>query len=361
MENVAGPEERYLLCRPRGGLNDNLVQIEKCWLYAERYRRVMVLDTTVSSGIAMPFFKAFSVRKSQCKIVGYQDSGVSEKLNRMGTFPVEVAGRLDFYRAVYERDDDFSNFRDSDSGRRLTFDFSRDYPDQLLVHDQSGGGIESLECLRRLELSENFREKVRQRLDSVINDGEGYYAVHVRNTDYKTDFEKFFRKIFGRVAGKKLLLCSDNASVIRYAMSYFNQSRVFFMEMPPDTGGMGLHRYARTQPDEERERYLVSAISDLIALSCSSRLFLAETSREKLSGYSRLAAMLHKRREVVMQLMGLHACEKSFWDFRSALSHGELIFVHRESLFRHSLRVLRRSSSKLSPEALSRMIRSRSS
>ncbi|MEO1399506.1 MAG: hypothetical protein AAFU56_11660, partial [Pseudomonadota bacterium] len=42
------PEKRYFLSRPRGGFNDSMVQIEKSRLYAEKFNRVLVLDTSRS-------------------------------------------------------------------------------------------------------------------------------------------------------------------------------------------------------------------------------------------------------------------------------------------------------------------------
>src|SRR5947209_3468047 len=38
-------KDRLLLCRPQGGLNDMLCQIEKCCQYADRVGRTVIVDT----------------------------------------------------------------------------------------------------------------------------------------------------------------------------------------------------------------------------------------------------------------------------------------------------------------------------
>ncbi|MEY3069700.1 MAG: hypothetical protein RLZZ456_1399 [Pseudomonadota bacterium] len=40
--------ERYLLCRPEGGFNDMLCQIELCWHYAEANGRTLIVDSAVT-------------------------------------------------------------------------------------------------------------------------------------------------------------------------------------------------------------------------------------------------------------------------------------------------------------------------
>ena len=54
---------KYLLCRPRGGLNDTLNQIELCWRYSEIYNRILIIDTEylISTGISVKFSSLFEV------------------------------------------------------------------------------------------------------------------------------------------------------------------------------------------------------------------------------------------------------------------------------------------------------------
>jgi hypothetical protein len=51
---------KYLLCRPRGGLNDTLVQIYDCYKYCEKYNRCLLIDTTYSSFMKSSFSDYFT-------------------------------------------------------------------------------------------------------------------------------------------------------------------------------------------------------------------------------------------------------------------------------------------------------------
>jgi hypothetical protein len=52
--------DRFVLCMPAGGLNDVLCQIEKCWRYAERHGRKLVIDTA-KTGLLDSFDQYFKV------------------------------------------------------------------------------------------------------------------------------------------------------------------------------------------------------------------------------------------------------------------------------------------------------------
>ncbi len=61
--------DRFLVCRPRGGFNDTLTQIEKTRRYAIEYGRTLVLDTT-RSGLGCRLDRLFHVRDTfGCKVL----------------------------------------------------------------------------------------------------------------------------------------------------------------------------------------------------------------------------------------------------------------------------------------------------
>ena len=45
--------EQVVLCRPEGGFNDILCQIELCWRYADAHERVLVVDTAVTADVGV--------------------------------------------------------------------------------------------------------------------------------------------------------------------------------------------------------------------------------------------------------------------------------------------------------------------
>jgi hypothetical protein len=54
------PVNKYLLCRPTGGINDIFCQIEMCWDYAEKYNRNLIIDTTNHLSLMANFSDFFS-------------------------------------------------------------------------------------------------------------------------------------------------------------------------------------------------------------------------------------------------------------------------------------------------------------
>ena len=55
---LSGSSSKYLLCRPRGGLNDTLTQISLCLDYAFKFKRHLIIDT-MRSGILDRFDNYF--------------------------------------------------------------------------------------------------------------------------------------------------------------------------------------------------------------------------------------------------------------------------------------------------------------
>jgi len=138
--------EKFLLCRPHGGLNDTLCQIEQCWRYAEKFGRTLIIDT-LNSGLFAAFSKFFSPRKSLTKV----HFNLSEKqlyfLNSLTCFPHFAQGKLQTYFAVYSID--FQNFVDRETSEMLTFNFDKNYDELVLIHEQSGGGTLSFDLLKK--------------------------------------------------------------------------------------------------------------------------------------------------------------------------------------------------------------------
>ena len=87
---------KYLLCRPRGGLNDTLNQIELCWRYSEIYNRILIIDTEylISTGISVKFSSLFEVLDPSKNIILDLSKTLLDNLNQLNTFPPSCKGRL---------------------------------------------------------------------------------------------------------------------------------------------------------------------------------------------------------------------------------------------------------------------------
>ena len=313
MKNEEPLSARYVLCRPEGGLNDMLCRIEKCWRYAERFDRTLVIDT--SFGVFKDAFSRYFsvVAPSIAPVLPELSASVLDRLEALDVRPHQVRGRLGTYAKVYSSQQ--RCFVDDASGASLTFDFETDHPEACLLYNNSGGGTVAIDCLKRLRLVPDIADDLRRLLEKL---GDNYMAVHVRNTDYRTDYKRFFKSIEREVDDVDLLVCSDDATCVEFARGFFRRSRVFTVSQIPDYGGEPLHRVAM-EPGE-RYRANVDALRDLLALAWAKKLFIASVrtpgkfdflrfrqKHSRISGYSRLAQALNAERDVIRRLVNATA------------------------------------------------------
>lgn len=301
-------DERYVLCRPRGGLNDTLCQIERCWLYAEDTGRTLLVDASRSS--FMPrISEVFLPRVGSASVCFDPDERLLARLDTLTCHPRQLRGRLATYRPQPATAGRW--YVDAETSAPLTFDFRRGYRARVLVHENVGGGPKAAHFLERVVLAPALRDLVLGRLADLVErePAQGYLAVHVRNTDIRTDFERLFERIAPRVRGRTLLVCSDDAQVVRRAREFFTSSHVVSVSGIPDRNGAPLHLGAAVADEAARRAQAVEAIVDLVALGGAETVFHASDSvleasrRPVVSGFSRLAAHLAANKHVIDALL----------------------------------------------------------
>jgi tetratricopeptide (TPR) repeat protein len=310
-------EESFLLCRPHGGLNDTFCQIEKCWRYAEQVGRTLIVDTRKSCLFGE--FSEFFTPANACIKVETNTTKIDIAINSLDCYPPLINGPqlnelLDPHRTIYS--EKHRNLVDRVSGALLTFDFGKDYSESILVHEQFGGGDLSFGLLERIAISESIRSIV---LDRVARLGKDYVAIHVRNTDYQTNYESLFNTIYPEVAGKSVLICSDDAEVIAKAKDFFNASEVLNASEIPHTNQLPLHDKLTMKSDEDRKTSAISSIVDLCALGLSGKLYFTNVTAGHPSGFSSLAKHLHDNKHLVLKLLQMTHAEFVSWQLRQHL------------------------------------------
>lgn len=297
MQGLAGKATpRVLLCIPRGGMNDALCQIERCWDYAERHGRSLLIDSR-RSGLLADFDTFFTLRPPTMEVVPRVGAERYAMLQRLDGRPALPSG-VGTHRAVYS--DSRGNFVDPGTDQLLTFDFGSDHPEPLLLHEQCGGGDLSYRLLDRVTLAPAVRSEVARALAGLPAD---YAAVHVRNTDYRTDYEPLFAAIRTQLAGRDVLVCSDDAGAIARARQVFDRSHVLTVTHTPDIPGQPLHQHRTYRSDGDKVRATIAAITDLMALGGANDLHFADVTRGYPSGFSRLARHLNDNKPVIRSLL----------------------------------------------------------
>ncbi len=302
--NNVGLADRVLLCIPRGGLNDTLCQIEKCWRYAQQFDRQLVIDAR-RSGLMGQFFDFFVTTPEDVRVVGRVTSHHIAAFNWLDCCPTELRGRLETYTTIQRLGPSGTKILDAESEVPVSFDFSRDHPHPLLVHEQVGGGKLSFDLLNRLILADDILPDVIERLSTLPAE---YLGVHVRNTDLKTDYEKFLQDIRRLTIGRTVLICSDDTNVITRAETILDQSKIV------TTGGSRIEfKLSDDQPvhlsgeflnDHAKREQTIALLVDLLALGRARDVFIAKCSnKDGYSGFSSLASYLCRNQHVVASLL----------------------------------------------------------
>lgn len=282
-----------------GGFNDNLVQIDKVRNYAREFNRTLILDLNVS-GLRMPFENVFVANESiGCQILPWSKQISKEMDGMKSIIPPELVGKLSKYRVIWNHDVDMHTHRYTDV--IVDFDYDRDHDAQLLVHQQCGGGETGPDILKDLSFKPSVVDKIAERLVPL---GRDYDAIHVRNSDYKTNYIEFFEECRDRFRNRPLLICSDNIEVKNAAHEIFHSSTSLLSVADiPDTKGRPLHFSYHLDPLETA----VDLLSDLMALARSQNLIYANLASAdwhqiSVSGFSQLAQNLKNRPEVIREL-----------------------------------------------------------
>jgi len=294
---------KYLLCRPQGGLNDLLCQIELCCRYGEATGRVVVVDTACANTGSFhdEFNHCFHSRQSRL-LLSRQDVPVD--VTSLRVFPHGLQGRLDTYAV----DPKMPNqpYVDSLTKQAVTFDFNALYDEELLVHHQPGGGDQSLFALLRLRLTDALKQALEQRLSRI---GGPYVGLHVRHTDYQSDYREVLASL-AKAAPPKLFVATDNQHVLDEVRQTLTSTQVFSFAEGLSTDGQPIHKATLQGSPEQAFSRNQDAILDLLMLALAARLVLVKISSRQsagscpaYSGFSVLANNLKTAKVVLHHLL----------------------------------------------------------
>lgn len=279
------PGNHYVFCRPQGGWNDTLVQVSRCLEYAVRHGRRLMVDTA-RSGLLDELTHYFRPALAFPGIEFSVPAGFAEASRGMSCIPSCLAGRGIVYGSSY---DEQANYVETTSRQPLTFDMQRSHAEQLLVHEQCGGGGDSRKFFDWAEPVPRVCLEIRKRLASLPG---RYVALHVRHTDRSTRYPEFFEAAKPHVAGTAVLVCTDSLEVLTYARKAMDSSKVFSVSDIPDSRGQSLHH----NPGVTDWNVNVGGLVDLAAMSRAQAILHPSPSLGFASGFVALAVSLMRSR-----------------------------------------------------------------
>jgi hypothetical protein len=290
-------ENRYVLCRPNGGLNDTLVQIFLCLQYAKTNRRTLIIDTA-RSGIYLPFHHFFEFIRPDSSVVLELNDQLLAHLESLECHPPELRGRIGSFNTEYSGE--IGSSRDTVSGISTRLDFGLATNEPLVVHENCGGGRKSIQMLGFLCLRESVAGEINRRLMLLP---ESYVSIHVRNTDMHCDYELFFASIAPEIAGKNVLLCSDDDKVFASASKFFGADKTINLRRVGGFDGKPLHSLGSGVDDGTKFSIVIDALTDLMAMAFSKCVYLTTSTDGHQSGFGRLGENLHSHQSLALQLM----------------------------------------------------------
>ena len=285
---------RYVYCVTDAGFNDILTQLAAAWGYACKTNRTLVVDTS-RSAFGDSLARYFASREEAILLNPTED--LIRRLNSLSAYPHFTRGKVDSFPAKYVGE---NVFVDPATRFAVAFDWNEDYQEDVLVRYSGGGDYYGVVFLQNLRMLPETADAV---LGAINGLQKPYHAVHVRNTDYRTEYMPFFKSIFPQVAGKNLLVCSDDKECREKARRFFVESNVMTVTEIPDSGKKPLH-YGSGDVREKN----ISMLTDLFALAGAEKLHFTKVGRGGIggvSGFSLLALNLQQLPEVRDGVLGL--------------------------------------------------------
>jgi len=291
----------FVLCRPQGGINDILCQIEKCCKYAEIFDRRVVVDTNYSNAINFRdnFSNYFISMQERLEL---EPSEFDIEVANLSIYPTQVKGVIRDNR--FEFSPEHVCFVDAISKVPLTFDFSIAYNESALLHQTGGGGNHGISALRRLRMHDSLVDLIIERLKFI---NSPYFSIHVRNTDYETDYIETFMQLSMSQIDVPLLICTDDENVLLAANNIIKNTRIINFSDLKSGSDKRLH-FINDKTSAKRRNN--DALVDLMLLSISSHFMMmplkpnAEAPNGGYSGFSMLANALHNDRNTLHKLLG---------------------------------------------------------
>lgn len=338
-------KEKYVLCLPKGcGFNDVLCQINEAYKFSKISNRTLLIDTRLS-GLADSLSNYFDLLIQDNRIkLNLKDEDLY-KLNKLTCFPNEFEGKIDWiyhrFAALDSKKMDtwryfnsihnllkllfyvFKNVKLNSISLKIKFianylnirknkfsiqfDNLETHPAELIVHHMSGGGEESIETLSLLKFKNEIIKKINLEINFL---GVDYDAIHIRNTDYKSEYATFLELIKPKTLGRKIFLCTDNLDVIRVAKETMNQNEIVYIKKycPKSKRKNDPIHFQWGMSKETIQLNNIIMLADLIGMAKSKNLFYPNLTENihlaRFSGFSILAENLKSRLGLVDQLMG---------------------------------------------------------
>lgn len=264
--------EKFVLCIPKGGFNDQLSQMELCYTYCKKFNRTLLIETK-NSVYNKSFHEYFSFHNPEIKIICNSDE--IKKITKNRKLRINNGNNKNSYGRSFLT---FSSF----SGYDQDFSKEKDFKEDILVHRGCGKGYPKT-LLKLLRFDEKILSKFKERYEKIE---KPYLCLYIRNTDRKSDFKKLYRENKDLIDSyKSIYVATDNKDVLNYFKKEglkFHNFTTFGKNTAP------LHSDRRLDNDIK----IIDMICDMLLVGLSEKMLTNSGG-----GFTRLCTHLHENKD----------------------------------------------------------------
>jgi len=280
-------DPNYIICMPQGGIIDMCHSIYKCYSYAKKHNRIVIIDTT--KGWFNDDFNAYIQIHNPYFYTGSPDS-IYSKIKDLSIRPDGIdISLLERPKVVT---DGYTV-----QGLNATLDLSRDYKERILLYaNHRNGPTHITDFLSFCSISPEVLtayKTARARLPSY------YIGIHVRNTDYVSNVPEFLEEHAGVFKDKPLFLATDNRSTIDIFRKKYGSNVHSFAHII-ENNGKPLHE-STIRTKEESRKYNIDTFVDIFLLASANEYYFSQ----KKSGFSLAVSELRGQGELLKRLLNL--------------------------------------------------------
>jgi len=269
--------QKYILCRPLGGLNDSLCQIKSCYDYSKKTNRILLIDTLYAQ-LNISFHELFTF---------IDDINIIYNSYEIKTLIINITTTNNCTIYPTEITNLYSNQQWS------SINFTEEYKEDIILHCYWGSG-QGINTLKLLQLNDNIIQYIIQKYVFIL---KPYISIHIRNTDYKTNYQELYEENSEIINNNNLFLATDSREVL----NYFQENK-----LKKNINNNNLYSFItclNNANDPIHTSYnitvLQDTICDLLLLSLSEKLIYPN----KYQGFTSLAISLFNNKQVIYQLL----------------------------------------------------------
>ena len=268
--------EKYVLCIPGGGFNDQLSQMELCYTYCKKFDRTLLINTK-NSIYGKSFHEYFSFHLPEVKIIC--DSGKISQIVRNRKLRKKFGNNINNYGRSFLS---FPSF----SGYGQDFSNEKEFPEEVLIHQGGGKGYPTT-LLRLLRFNGKILNRFSERYEKIK---KPYLCLYIRNTDRQSDFKKLYLENKDLIDSyQNIYVATDNKDVLNY---FKNEGLKFYNFTTFGKTASPLH----SDRNLDNHIKIIDMICDMLFVGLSEKMLTNSNG-----GFTRLCTHLHENKDWIYE------------------------------------------------------------